>query len=86
MNKTLIFILAILVGILIGGLVGELLAYFLPTSVVRTFFMKSIDFGFETITLNLVIIKLTFGLTFKFNFISLILVVLTVYYFKWWLL
>ena len=86
MNKTLVLVLAVIVGILIGGLVGELLAYFLPTSVVRTFFMKSIDFGIDPVVVNLVIIKLTFGIMFKFNFISLILVVLTVYYFKWWLL
>ncbi|MBN1755350.1 DUF4321 domain-containing protein [bacterium] len=84
MNKLGILILAIFVGLLIGGLVGELLAYILPTSVVRTFFMKSVDFGLDPVVLNLIVIKLTFGISLKFNFISLVLVILTVYYFKWW--
>ncbi len=85
MNRTALLIVAILTGLLIGGLLGELVAYFLPTGVVKTFFMKSINFGFKPVEINLAVISFTIGFQMKFNFVSLVAVILTIYYFKWWL-
>jgi len=82
MNKRSISIIALvlLFGTLFGTLLGELLGWALPDSVVKEFFLKSIDFnlaglvGSETgvITLDLIMITLQFGLTLTFNFSSIV--------------
>ena len=82
MNKRSIsvIILILFFGTLFGTLIGELLAFLLPDSVVKEFFLKSIDFnlgglvGSETgvITLDLIMLSIQFGLTLTFNFTSII--------------
>lgn len=82
MNKRslgLIFLI-LLFGTLFGTLLGELLGWLLPNSVVKEFFLKSIEFnlgglvGSETgvVTLNLIMLSIQFGLAFTFNFTSII--------------
>lgn len=85
MNRTVLLIVSIIVGLIIGGLLGELISYVLPTGVVKTFFLKSVDFGFEPVKVDLVILSFTFGFKMEFNFISLVSIVIIIYYFKWWL-
>ncbi len=82
MNKRSVSIIIIMlfVGTMIGTLVGELLGFLLPAGVVKDFFLTSIRFdlaglaGNESgvITLNLIMLKLQFGLSLTFNFTSLI--------------
>ena len=82
MNKRSIIILILILffGTLFGTLVGELLGFLLPDSVVKEFFLKSIDFnlgglvGSETgvITLDLIMLSIQFGLTLTFNFTSIV--------------
>ena len=82
MNKRSIsvIILILFFGTLFGTLVGELLGFILPDSVVKEFFLKSVDFnlaglvGSETgvITLNLIMLSIQFGLALTFNFTSII--------------
>ena len=82
MNKRSIsvIILILFFGTLFGTLIGELLGFVLPDSVVKEFFLKSIDFnlgglvGSETgvITLDLIMLSIQFGLTLTFNFTSII--------------
>ena len=79
------FVVALVVGMISGALVSELLRMILPTGVVRDFLTYKINFGFETITLNLALMKISFGLRFDFTVVSLLFVVAVVYYFKWWL-
>ncbi len=76
--------LVLLIAIIIGGYIGELLALILPEGGVKTFFLRSVEFGFETITINLAIIKFSFGLILRFNFASLLALAVVVYYFRWW--
>jgi len=77
--------MAVIVGILVGALLTEILAFILPTGVVKTFFMKEIGFGMDPIHIDLALFELTFGFTLHFNFIAVVAIALTVYYFKWWL-
>lgn len=84
-KKFAVVFLAVVVGILVGALLTELLMFVLPTGVVRTFFSKEVDFGIDPVHMDLALIELTFGFQLKFNFIALISIALTVYYFKWWL-
>ena len=82
MNKRSIsvIILILFFGTLFGTLIGELLGFLLPDSVVKEFFLKSIDFnlgglvGSETgvITLDLIMLSIQFGLTLTFNFTSIV--------------
>lgn len=82
MNKRSIIVLILILffGTLFGTLVGELLGFLLPDSVVKEFFLKSIDFnlgglvGGETgvITLDLIMLSIQFGLTLTFNFTSIV--------------
>ncbi len=82
MNKRSIsvIVLILLFGALFGTLAGELLGWVLPDSVVKEFFLKSVQFnlaglaGSESgvITLDLIMFTLRFGLTLTFNFTSII--------------
>lgn len=78
-------LLAVIVGLLVGALVTELLGFVLPTGVVRTFFMKEVSFGLKPTTVDLALFEFTFGFGLRFNFVALVAIGLTVYYFKWWL-
>jgi len=44
-----------------------------------------VSFGFNPITLDLAAIKITFGLMFSMSIIGFLIIVLIVYYFKWWI-
>jgi len=75
-----IIILILFFGTLFGTLLGELLSWILPDSVVREFFLKSINFNLGgivgndigVITLDLIMLTLKFGLNLTFNFTSII--------------
>ena len=75
-----IIVLILFFGILFGTLLGEFLGWILPDSVVREFFLKSINFnlgsvvGNETgiVSLDLVMLTIKFGLNLTFNFTSII--------------
>ena len=64
---------------------------------VKTLFVKSMDIGIgqrgvsvnevqEPIYINLYSISLAFGLLIKINFVSLLMIILVIIYFKWWYL
>ena len=63
-------------GTMLGSVFGELIGWILPESVVKEFFLKSIDFSLGgligndsgVINLNLIMISLQFGMTLTFNF------------------
>ncbi|MCD6594948.1 hypothetical protein DRQ29_02225 [bacterium] len=80
------FVIAIISGIISGSLVSELLKMILPTGVVKNFLTYSINFGIEPpFTINLAVVKLSFGFAVSFTVISLLFLILIIYYFKWWL-
>ena len=79
MNKRSISIIVLVLffGIFIGTLLGELLGWLLPESVVRDFFLKSVDFSLggyrgEAVSLDFIMFVLKFGLKVTFNFTSII--------------
>ena len=75
-----IIVLILFFGTLFGTLLGELLGWILPDSVVRDFFLKSINFNLGSVvgneigvlSLDLVMLTVKFGLTLTFNFTSII--------------
>ena len=82
MNKRSIGIIVLILffGTLLGTLLGELLGWILPDSVVREFFLRSIDFslagltpkGAGAISLALIMFSDHFGVSITFNFTSII--------------
>ena len=75
-----IIVLILFFGTLFGTLLGELLGWILPDSVVREFFLKSINFNLGVsdvneggvFSLDLVMLTVKFGLNLTFNFTSII--------------
>jgi len=79
-------VIALLLAAVIGGLIGNLIATFIPEGAVRTLFEKSLDIGFPAISFDFYSIALTFGLMVKINFVSVLMVILVIIYFRWWYL
>ncbi|MBN2226380.1 MAG: DUF4321 domain-containing protein [candidate division Zixibacteria bacterium] len=77
-------IVALLLGAIIGGFLGELIGSYLPPGAAKTLFSRSVTIGFETTRVELYSISLTFGMSFKINFMSALLVLLVIVYFRWW--
>jgi hypothetical protein len=78
------FLLVLLGGALLGSALGELLGVLLPSGVVRDFFTKAVTPGLHPpVTIDLLVLTLTFGFTFKLNIIALLGVVLMAYLLKW---
>ena len=75
-----IIFLILFFGTLFGTLLGEFLGWILPDSVVREFFLKSINFNLGSVvgneagvvSLDLVMLTIKFGLNLTFNFTSII--------------
>ena len=79
-------ITALILGAILGGLVGDVIGTFLPEGAAKTVFTKSVQIGFGPTQLDLFSIAFTFGLKFKINFMSVLVVLLVIIYFRWWYL
>jgi len=77
--------ITLLLGVLIGGIFSEILALFLEEgSIAEQLFVRSIDFGPELTRWNLVVLEITFGLKFHFNFMSVIGVFVASQILRWY--
>jgi len=86
-NREVTFlIIALLLAAVFGGLIGDIIGTFLPEGAAKTVFMKSLKVGFDTIKVDFYAISFTFGLTLKINFVSVLVVLLVIVYFRWWYL
>lgn len=98
-NKNLgLVILFIFLGLIIGGVLGESLGYILGKfgemsggsfdNPIRNFFVKALDInlGYKENgwAVDLYLVKLRFGLGFKFNVCSLLGMGVSFYIMKWW--
>ena len=71
-----IVVLILFFGTMLGTLLGEFLGWILPDSVVREFFLRSVDFslaglssdGSGVISLDFIMFSVQFGLQLTFNF------------------
>ncbi|MDP3024558.1 MAG: hypothetical protein A2W07_09125 [candidate division Zixibacteria bacterium RBG_16_43_9] len=79
-------VIALLLAAVIGGLIGDLIGTFIPEGAVRILFKESINIGFKAISFDFYSISLTFGLMVKINFVSILMVILVIVYFRWWYL
>ena len=79
-------IVALLLAAVIGGLIGDIVGTFLPAGAAKTLFTKALKVGFDTIKVDFYAISFTFGLTLKINFMSVLVILLVIVYFRWWYL
>ncbi len=77
-------IVALVLGAVLGGLVGDIIGTFLPAGAAKTVFTKSIEIGFDTVKVDFYALSFTFGLKLKINFMSMLVVLLVIIYFRWW--
>ena len=86
MKRTEIAYVAVILVLaaVIGGLIGDIVGSFLPEGAVKTLFEKSIEIGLRPFTWELYTISLTFGLMIKINFVSILMIILVIAYFRWW--
>lgn len=86
-RQELVFIImALLLGAVIGGLIGDIVGTYLPDGAAKTLFSKSIEVGFKTFDVDFYSIAFTIGLMVKINFMSILVVILVIIYFRWWYL
>jgi len=84
-RREVIFLtVALILGAVVGGLLGELIGSFLPEGAVKTLFTQSIDIGFRTFTAEFYALTFTLGLMVKINFVSVLLIIFVIVYFRWW--
>jgi len=79
-------ITALILGAVIGGLVGDIIGTFLQPGAAKTVFTKSIQIGFGPSQVDFYAISFTVGLKIKINFVSVLVVLLVIVYFRWWYL
>jgi hypothetical protein len=79
-------VIGVLLAAIVGGLIGEIIGSFLPEGTAKVLFLKSIPIGFEPTTLQFYAISLTLGLVVKFNFVSVLMMIFVLAYFRWWYL
>ncbi len=75
-----IIFISLILGAAIGTILGEVLGLTLPEGVVKQFFLQSVSWGVSPVTMDLLVVTVTFGLRVKFN-ISSVLGLGAVYYF-----
>lgn len=79
-------IIALVLGAVFGGLIGDIIGTFLPPGAAKTLFTKSLPIGCDTFKVDFYAISFTFGLTLRINFMSILVVLLVIVYFRWWYL
>jgi hypothetical protein len=86
-KRELTFIItALILGAVMGGLVGDIVGTYLPPGAAKTVFTKSVEVGFNATKVDFYAVSFTIGLTFKINFMSVLVVLLVIVYFRWWYL
>lgn len=79
-------VIGVLLGAIVGGLVGDIVGSFLPEGTAKLLFVKSIAVGFPTVSFQFYAISFTIGLVFQFNFVSVLMMIFVLAYFRWWYL
>jgi Domain of unknown function (DUF4321) len=85
-----VLVLLLILGMIMGSAVGEAIGHLAKPppppekSVVRDFFLESVEWGFGPTPISLVVVTLTIGLTFKVNVMAVLGIVFAAYLFRWY--
>lgn len=95
-GRELTFItVSLILATVFGGFLGQLIGQYLPDGAVKTLFQQNLEIGVgsrgvsineiqEPLNINLYSISLAFGFLIRINFVSVLMVILVIIYFKWW--
>ncbi|WP_447973333.1 DUF4321 domain-containing protein [Nitrospira sp. Kam-Ns4a] len=76
-------LLFVLLGGLLGGLLGEILRAMAPGGTIQAIFSEAVTPGLNPpVTVDLVLLKLTFGFTVKMNLLTFLGIFLGIYLYK----
>jgi len=65
-------------------LIGDIIGSFLPEGAVKTLFLHHEPIGIDTISVQLYSLNFTIGFMFKINFVSVLMIIFVIVYFRWW--
>jgi len=83
-KKSLVFIIFIvIIGALIGTAIGEVIGILVPQGVVQDFFLKSASASIGPGTLDIILLTITFGFSFKLNVMGVIGILIAAYALRW---
>ncbi len=73
----------ICIGGLLGGMLGEILTVFSPSEPIQAIFARSLFPGIDPpFTVNLILLKVTFGFLLKINLLTILGILLGIYLYK----
>jgi hypothetical protein len=83
-KKSAVFIIFIIViGAMIGTALGEVIGILVPEGVVQDFFLKSASAQMGPGTLDIILLTLTLGFSFKINVMGVIGILIAAYALRW---
>jgi hypothetical protein len=82
-KSTTFIIFIIIVGALIGTALGEVIGLIIPDGVVQDFFLKSATANIGPGTLDIILLTVTLGFSFKLNITGVIGILIAAYALRW---
>lgn len=82
-KSTAFIIFIIIVGALIGTAIGEVIGILVPQGVVQDFFLKSASASIGPGTLDIKLLTITLGFSFKLNVMGVIGILIAAYALRW---
>ena len=78
-----VLLIFVLIGGLLGGILGEILHVMAPQGTIQSIFSTNFSPGIDPpLTINLVLIKLVFGLSIKINILGILGMFVGIYLYK----
>ena len=75
---------SIFVAAIFGAVTGDVVSGVLPDGAAKTLLGKHIEVGFDATKVDLYALSFTVGFLVRINFMSILLVIFVLVYFRWW--
>jgi hypothetical protein len=83
-KKSAVFVVfIIIIGAMIGTAIGEVIGILVPQGVVQDFFLKSASASLGPGTLDIILLTVTLGFSFKLNVMGVIGILIAAYALRW---
>lgn len=82
-KSALFVIFIIIIGAMIGTALGEVIGILVPQGVVQDFFLKSASASLGPGTLDIILLTITLGISFKINVMGVIGILIAAYALRW---
>ena len=83
-KKSAVFVIfIIIIGAMIGTALGEVIGILVPQGVVQDFFLKSASASLGPGTLDIILLTVTLGFSFKLNVMGVLGILIAAYALRW---